>query len=218
MKRLLGCGLSTVVIAVVSAALVSWAVLTYVGLTRAEIRVEASWARMENTWQRRMDLVSELIDRGRSSRLFDSETLEHLAAVHGRASMMVLTPEILNMTDRFVECQRLQAELSESLSEPLGAVDGTERAGLEVVARELRSSQAQIVRQGTVFNDSVDSYNDFIDRFPVSVIARLFDFAPKPPLRFSDGDAPVVEASTSPPGAPRPGTRSDSAADGRAGL
>jgi LemA protein len=218
MKRLLGCGVSTVVMTVVVVALVSWAVLTYVGLTRREIGVEASWARMENTWQRRMDLVSELIDRGRSSRIVDNETLEHLTTIHARVSTIVLTPEILNMTDRFVECQRLQAELSDSLSGPLGAVDGTERVGLDAVARELRSAQAQIVRHGTVFNDRVDSYNEHIDRFPVSVIARLFDFTPKPPLRLRQEEAPVVEASTSSPEATRAGSRSDSTADGRAGL
>jgi LemA protein len=210
--------MSTVAITLAVAALLSWAVLTYVGLTREEIRVEASWARMENTWQRRMDLVSELIDRGRASRIVDNETLERLAAIHGRASTIVLTPEILNMTDRFVECQRLQAELSNSLSGPLGAVDGTERAGLEAVVRDLRSAQAQIVRQGSVFNDDVNSYNERIDRFPVSVIARLFDFTPKPPLRIQDEGAPVVEASTAPTGTDHAGSRPEATADGQAGL
>ncbi len=186
MKRMFGCGLSTMLVVAGVVALAAWGVLTYVGLTRDEIRVEASWARMENIWQRQIHLVPELIDRVQPTRFVDRETLDELAAAQAQASRIILTPEILNEVDRFIEFQSCQERLSTSLTGALGSIEQTGRLGLDTVARELRAAQNQIVRQGTLFNDSVDAYNESIDGFPASLIARLFDFGPKPPLTIPD--------------------------------
>ena len=203
MKRLFGCGLSTVLLAAGVVALAAWAVLTYVGLTRDEIRVEASWTRLENIWQRQMDLVPELIARVERTRFLDRELLDELAEAQVQASSIVLTPEVLNEMDRFIELQTRQERLSSSLKEALESIEQTGKHGLDAVARELRAAQEQAVRQGALFNDRVDHYNESIEGFPASLIARLFDFGRKPPLAVTAPGAPVSgTASAAPAAAP----------------
>lgn len=179
MKRVLGCGLTSVVLlAVVTAGLV-WGLGCYRGLVRAEVELEASWTEIEILCRQRENLVSMLassldpLDR----RAFEIEELERANAT---AASVVLSPEILRTQARFDEFRTVQSRLTEQLERLSIAVAEHPRLArnptLERLAVRLDDWNHQWSRQIERFNGATESFNARIAIFPASWVARLLGF------------------------------------------
>jgi len=193
MKRLLGCGAVALVFLVVALGLLAWAIGVYNGLVRQQISVERAWADVENVYQRRMDLVPNLVETVKGVASFEKETYTAVTEARARASQMVLGPEVLNDPARFGRFQQAQGELSSALSRLLVTVENYPQLKANQNFLELQSqlegTENRIAVERRRFNEVVQGYNTAIRVFPASVLAGLFHFTPKAFFEAEEGAA-----------------------------
>ena len=210
LKGWIGCGLMLLLLVGMVAG-GAWCVLTYQELVREQVNVDACWSRIENVYQRRMDLIPSLVGTVRGVALREQQLIDELSQARARTAGTILSPEILNEVHSLRELLQQQADLSECLTKALEALDensdlGSIRSFLELRA-QFQVADERLISEWGRFNDAVEHYNDVIRPFPVSVIARLFSFTPRPdlgpslagltgtqiPSRGADGGLPETE-------------------------
>ena len=193
MKRLVGCGALGLVVLLLGLGLLVWAIGAYNGLVRQQISVERAWADVENVYQRRMDLIPNLVETVKGVASFEKETYTAVTEARARASQMVLGPEVLNDPSRFGQFQKAQGELSGALSRLLVTVENYPQLKANQNFLELQSqlegTENRISVERRRFNEVVQGYNTAIRVFPASVLAGLFHFAPKAFFEAEEGAA-----------------------------
>jgi LemA protein len=183
MKKLLGCGVVALILAVVLGGIFVWGYGKYNDVAAKQIAVDAAWSQVENVYQRRSDLVPNLVETVKGASKFESSTLEAVIAARAKATQMVVTPEVLNDPEAFRKFQAAQGELSGALSRLMAVAESypdlkANRNYLELQS-QLEGTENRIAQERQRFNTSVQAYNTAIKLFPTSVIAKLFGFEPK---------------------------------------
>ncbi len=182
MKRWTGCGI-LVAIGLLGLGGLAWGVSAYNGLVRRDVRVAAAWGDVENAYQRRMDLIPNLVETVKGAAAVEKPTLEAVVEARATATQIVLTPEILNDPERFDAFRKAQSELSGALSRLLETVEAypeLETAGdfIELQSR-LKGTENRISNERRRLDEAVRDYNVAVRSFPGSLIASLFHFGPK---------------------------------------
>lgn len=161
------------------------AVGTYNGLVNRQQEVDKSWAQVQNVYQRRADLVPNLVQTVQGAANFERSTLE--AITNARASVGKITVDPSNApadAAKLQEFQRAQGELSTALSRLLVVSERYPelKANNNFVAlqAQLEGTENRIAVERGRFNDAVQSYNAAIQRFPNSFFAGQFGFALRP--------------------------------------
>ena len=193
MKGWIGCAIVAVVLAVVLIGVLGWGVTTYNGLVRRQIEVDRAWSQVENVYQRRMDLIPNLVETVKGVASFEKETYTAVTEARARASEMILTPGILDDPARFRQFQQVQGEISSALSRLLATVENypnlkANQNFLELQS-QLESTENRIAVERRRFNEAVQAYNTSIRVFPSSAIAGMFDFSPKAFFEAEEGAA-----------------------------
>lgn len=207
MKGWLGCSaVMLVVLAIIAAAV--WGTFAYQGLVREQIEVEARWTRIENAYQHRVNLATHLTESVRGGTARAAEVVEPLSEACDRAAQIVLSPEILNEPARFREFEDLHALQSASIADTLSALEKrsdllSSRSVVEL-RDQLEAAERKLVTEGASFNEAAERYNRVIRPFPASMIARLFDFEPKPLLEVGEETTPTDTGSDDDEGTPSP--------------
>ena len=116
----LGC-LAVIVIAAVVLGISAWG--TYNGLVTAQQDVEAKWAQVENVYQRRADLIPNLVATVKGYAAHETETLQAVTASRAQVGSIQVTPEILNNPAEFQKFQQAQAGLTGALSRLMVVVE-----------------------------------------------------------------------------------------------
>jgi LemA protein len=188
MKRWIGC--SVVTLSVVAGAVVvgAWSLLSYHVLVRERIEVEANWSRIENVHHRRWSLATRLADAARGAAR-DPAPVESLSETCEHASRIILSPEILNDPERLDELRRLELSQRAAIAETLDSVRSPDDGSIEALDEDLRETDGSLAAACDRFNDSVVDYNQLIDRFPMSLFARLYGFSAMPSIEAAPPDA-----------------------------
>lgn len=197
-KTLLGC-LVVLVIGVVVVGL--WIAGIYNGLVGAEQTVEAQWAQVENVYQRRADLVPNLVETVSGSAEFERETLSEVIEARSRVSQLQVSPEILEDPQAFRRFEAAQGELSSALSRLLVTVERYPELRSTEAFRDLmvqlEGTENRISVERRRFNEEARDYNTRIRRVPASwVIGALgWPFEETPYFTAAPGaeEAPEVE-------------------------
>ena len=113
MSKTLGCGIALVLVAILCGV---WAMGQYNGLVGAEQDVAKQWSQVESVYQRRADLVPNLVNTVKGEANFEQETLTRVVEARAKATSIQVTPETLNNPDAFAKFQQAQGELSGALS------------------------------------------------------------------------------------------------------
>ena len=186
---------------VVAAAVVLWGVMAYNGVISAEENVAGKWGNVQNVYQRRADLIPNLVATVRGYAEHERATLEDITNVRARATQTTvnannLTPEKLR------EFQQTQAELSAALGRLIAISENypdlkASQNFLELQA-QLEGTENRINVERRNFNESAQQYNTKIRRFPTSILAGLFGFDKKPYFEAETGSeaAPQVQFSS----------------------
>src|SRR6187399_2484310 len=116
MKRMMGCGIVALIVLVVGGGLLLWGVGVNNRLVQNQVAVDAAWSQVENVYQRRADLIPNLVETVKGAANFEKGTLEAVIAARARATQMVVSPEVLNDPAKFRQFQQAQGELSGALS------------------------------------------------------------------------------------------------------
>ncbi len=183
MKGWIGCAVVALVVLVVALGVVGWGIGVYNGLVRQQVAVDTAWSQVQNVYQRRMDLIPNLVETVKGAANFEKSTFTEVTEARARASQMNLSPEILNDPARFRQFQQAQGELSGALSRLLVTVENYPQLTASQNFRELQSqlegTENRIAVERRRFNETVQGYNTSIRDVPGSLVAGLFRFSPK---------------------------------------
>lgn len=179
---MIGCAIGVVVLLAVG-MLVAWGVSSYNNMVSLDQEVIKQWSQVENQYQRRADLIPNLVNTVKGYADFEKEVLTKVTEARARVSQFNITPELLNDPQAFAKFQSLQGELSGALSRLLVTVENYPQLKanenfLQLQA-QLEGTENRISVERKKFNEVVQSYNTTIKRFPASMLAGMFGFGEK---------------------------------------
>lgn len=183
MKSMLGCGVVALILIAIVGGILVWGVGINNDLVRHQVAVDASWSQVENVYQRRADLIPNLVETVKGAANFEKQTLQAVIDARARATQMVVSPEVLNDPSKFREFQQIQGELSGALSRLMAVAEAypdlkANRNYLELQS-QLEGTENRIAQERQRFNTTVQAYNTAIRVFPASLVASFRGFAPK---------------------------------------
>lgn len=172
---------------------------TYNDLVVADERVEQAWADVETNYQRRADLVPNLVSTVRGAADFERETLESVTNARARATSINLTADDLSDPERVRQYQEAQAQLSGALGRLLAVSENYPQLRATEAFRDLQAqlegTENRIAVARRDYNGAVQMYNTRVRRFPASLIAGVTGFDRRTPFEADPGaeQAPTVD-------------------------
>ncbi|MFH1196088.1 MAG: LemA family protein [bacterium] len=192
---MIGCG-AIVVLAVI---LIAWGVGAYNNLVGMDENVMQSWSQVENQYQRRADLIPNLVETVKGVAEFERGTFTDVAEARARVNQIKMTPEMLSDPQAFQQFQSAQDGLSSALSRLLVTVENypTLKANENFLQlqTQLEGTENRISVERKKYNEVVQTFNTSIRRFPGSIIAGFTGFKEKPYFKAAPGSdtAPKVK-------------------------
>jgi LemA protein len=181
------------------------AILVFVGigkyntLVEQEQTVEQSWAQVENQYQRRADLVPNLVNTVKGAADFEQETLTEVTEARSKASSIQISADDLNNPQKIQQFQQAQQQLSGALSRMLLTVEKYPELKANQNFRDLQvqleGTENRISTERQRFNEAVQSYNTTVQRFPNNVFAGVFGFDQKAYFEADEGAQEVPEVN-----------------------
>lgn len=172
----------------------------YNRMVTLEEGVTAAWAQVENVYQRRMDLIPNLVETVKGYAAHEQETLTALTEARSRAGgVMNIDEDLLNDPEAFARFQETQDSLGNALQRLLMVTENYPdlKANQNFLALQdqLEGTENRITVERMRFNEAVRAYNTVIRRFPQMIIANMTGFEAKPYFESSAGAevAPKVE-------------------------
>lgn len=171
------------VLVIVVGGLVVWAVGVNNELVGLEQDVNEKWAQVQNVYQRRADLIPNLVETVKGFAAQERTVLEEVTRARASASSVQLTPEALNDPKALERFQQAQAQLSGALSRLLVTVERypelKSNQNFLALQNELAGTENRIAVERRRFNESVRAYNTRLRLFPGSLVASFAGFRPK---------------------------------------
>lgn len=160
--------------------------------------VTAQWSQVENVYQRRADLIPNLVATVKGYADFEQETLTAVIEARAKATSVTIDPTNLN-TNSIQQFQAAQDGLSSALSKLMVVVerypDLKANQNFLELQSQLEGTENRIAVERKKFNESVQGYNTYIRKFPNNLIAGMFDFEKSAYFESDEGaaEAPKVE-------------------------
>ena len=187
-----------IVIGVIILAIFLWFRGSYNGMVKMNETVAAQWSNVENQYQRRLDLIPNLVNTVKGYASHEQQTLTDVVNARAKATQTQINFEQLDEAT-MQRLNRTQGELSSALSRLMAISESypdlkANQNFLELQA-QLEGTENRIAVERRKFNDTVRTYNAYIRQFPKNLIAGMFGFTPKPYFEASAGAemAPKVE-------------------------
>ncbi len=187
-----------IVVLGILAIIVLWVANVYNAFVAAEEEVESAWAQVENQYQRRSDLVPNLVATVKGYAAHEQETLEGVVEARAKATQITIDPT--NATpEQLAAFQAAQGELSQALGRLLAVAENYPDLKANENFRDLQSqlegTENRIAVARQLFNESARKFNTAIRRFPNNIIAGICGFEKKPYFEAEEGanKAPKVE-------------------------
>jgi LemA protein len=176
----------------------SWGISSYNSLVTSRENVNSQWGNVESQYQRRSDLIPNLVATVKGYATHESSTLEGVVAARAKATQVTIDPK--NLTpEKLQEYQAAQGQVSSALGKLLMITENypdlkANQNFLDLQV-QLESTENRISVERNRFNDAAKEYDITIQRFPKSIIASLFGFKEKPYFAAEKGSekAPTVK-------------------------
>ena len=189
---------STIIILAILAVKVIWCITGYNGLVKADEALNTAWSNVENQYQRRADLIPNLVNTVKGYAEHEKETLDAVVAARTRATQVTVDAE--NLTpEKLQEYQKIQNEVGAALGRLLAVAEAypdlkANTNFLELQA-QLEGTENRISVERRNFNEAAKSYNTSIRTFPRSILAGMFGFEKRPYFEAQQGveTVPVVQ-------------------------
>jgi LemA protein len=159
--------------------------------------VAKQWAQVENQYQRRADLVPNLVNTVKGAANFEKETLTQVIEARSKATSIQISADELN-AENIKKFQAAQDQLSGALSRLMVSVerypDLKANQNFLALQAQLEGTENRISTERKRFNDAVGDYNTYIKKFPRAIYASWFDFEKKGYFQAEKGaeQAPTV--------------------------
>jgi len=189
---------STIVIIAVIAVIAFWGFGRYNSMVTAEENVESSWGQVENQYQRRADLIPNLVQTVKGYAAHESETLQKVVDARAKATQITIDPA--NATpEQIAAYQKAQGELGQALGKLLAVTENypdlKANENFVKLQDQLEGTENRITVARNTFNEQAKDYNKIIRRFPGNIIANIAGFEKKPYFEAEEGaeKAPKVQ-------------------------
>ena len=189
---------SIIIIIAILAVLVIWGVTANNSLVTMDENVSTKWANVETQYQRRSDLIPNLVNTVKGYATHEQSTLEGVVEARSKATQVTVDPE--NLTpEAIAKYQKAQGEVGAALGRLLAITENypdlkANQNFLELQA-QLEGTENRITVARREFNEAAQEYNTSIRRFPKSIIAAILGFDKRPYFAAQEGAdvAPKVE-------------------------
>lgn len=176
----------------------SWVKGTYNTMVTQDEGVKTAWSQVENQYQRRMDLIPNLVNTVKGYATHEKETLEGVVSARAEATKTTIDPSNLN-EESMKKFQAAQGVLSSALSRLMLVIerypDLKANQNFSELQAQLEGTENRISVERKRFNETAQSYNTYIRSFPTNILAGMFGFQPKAYFSAESGaeKAPKVE-------------------------
>ena len=188
----------TAIVLIVLAVIVVWGISAYNGLVKSEEGVKTAWSQVENVYQRRADLIPNLVATVKGYAAHESETLEGVVAARAKATQMTVNAD--NLTEeQIAEFQKAQGELGSALGRLMAISEAypdlKANQNFRDLQAQLEGTENRIAVERKAYNQAARDYNTSIRVFPKNIIASVFGFKSKGYFEAQEGaqTAPKVE-------------------------
>jgi LemA protein len=171
---------------------------SYNRMVEMDEAVTGQWAQVETAYQRRADLIPNLVNTVKGYADFEKETLTQVIEARAKATSININPENLDAA-AIQQFQGAQDGLSSALSRLMVVVerypDLKANQSFLDLQQQLESTENRIAVERRKFNDTTRNYNTYIRRFPKNIVASIFGFDKKGYFEAAEGseEAPTVE-------------------------
>jgi len=187
-----------IVIVVLVLGIFLWFKGSYNGMVQMSENVSEQWSNVENQYQRRLDLIPNLVSTVKGYAAHEEKTLTDVVNARAKATQTQISFDNLNEAT-LKKLNQTQGELSSALSRLMAISESypdlkANQNFLELQA-QLEGTENRIAVERRKFNEIVRSYNAYIRKFPKNIVAGMFGFVPKPYFEANNGaeNAPKVE-------------------------
>src|SRR5438128_12569869 len=155
----------------------------YNGFVAADQAVSEKWAQVQNVYQRRADLIPNLVETVKGFAAQEKGVLEAVTQARASAGSIKATPELLNDPAAFKKFQDAQGQLSGALSRLLVTVERypelKSNQNFLTLQSQLEGTENRITVERQRYNEAVRNYNTRLRTFPASLVAGMMGFRPK---------------------------------------
>jgi LemA protein len=182
----------------------------YNDFQRLDEQTKSAWSEVVNQYQRRADLVPNLVATVKGEANFEQETLTRVVEARAKATSVQVTPEVLNNPEQFQRFQQAQGELSSALSRLLVVSerypDLKANQGFRDLRVQLEGTENRITVARGRYIQAVQEYNVLARSFPSNLTAMVFNYDPKPNFTVQNeaqiSTPPTVDFGGAKPAAP----------------
>jgi LemA protein len=162
---------------------ITWGVRTYNTLVGMDESVNGAWSQVQNQYQRRFDLIPNLVETVKGYATHEKETLENVTNARAKVGQMVISPEVLKNPQSFQMFEKAQGELTSALTRLMAVSENypnlkANENFLQLQA-QLEGTENRISVERKRFNEVVQLYNTKIKTIPTSLIAGFGGFTAK---------------------------------------
>lgn len=171
---------------------------TYNGFVNREEGLKSAWSNVETQYQRRADLIPNLVNTVKGYAAHETQTLNEVTEARARATSINLSADDLT-PERLAQFQRAQAEVRSALGRLIAVSEGypdlkANQNFLELQA-QLEGTENRIAVARKDFNAAAQQYNVSVRRFPANLVARMFGFGQKPYFESAEGAAAAPQVT-----------------------
>ena len=157
---------------------------SYNSMVAADENVKAAWSQVENVYQRRFDLIPNLVNTVKGYANHEEKVFTEIAEMRSKAGGIInVSNEVLNNPEAFEKFQRVQSELGGALQRLIAVAENYPELKANENFRDLQSqlegTENRIAVERKRFNEAVQTYNLQVRRFPQVFLANMFGFREK---------------------------------------
>ncbi len=167
----------------------------YNNLVQSDEAVKSAWSQVENVYQRRLDLIPNLVETVKGYAAHERETLEAVIEARSKISAVNISPEVVNNPSALAQFEALQGNLSGALSRLLAVIerypDLKANQNFLTLQAQLEGTENRIAVERMRFNEAARQFNTMRRVFPNNLIANLFGFQEKVYFKADEAAAKV---------------------------
>ena len=189
---------STIIVIALVAIVAIWAVSGYNSLVKMDESVSTAWSNVENQYQRRSDLIPNLVNTVKGYAAHEKETFQAVTEARSKATQTTIHADELT-SEKMLEYQKAQGEVGAALSRLLAITEAypdlKANENFKELQAQLEGTENRISVERKNFNEVARSYNTAVRTFPRTIIAGIFGFEKRPYFEAEDGGdkVPTVE-------------------------
>ena len=180
------------------ALLVIWSVSSYNSLVTMDESVSTSWGNVENQYQRRADLIPNLVNTVKGYAAHEKSTFQAVVEARSKATQMTIDAD--NLTpEKIAAYQKAQGEVGAALSRLLAITEAypelKANQNFQELQAELEGTENRISVERKRFNDTAKEFNTKIRKFPTNIVAGMFGFEKRPYFEAEEGPNKAPEVN-----------------------